>query len=709
MFINKNPSAVVKPNNKPEDIKEIIHGNVVRDPYRWLENKDDPEVKKWIDGQNINARKYLDSVSQRKDIGQKLEKILDAKNGDAPYPAPTFLPNGKQRYFVYVSSPEKEHPVLCYKDGEDGELNVAVDPNKISKDGKVAILDYFPNHDGTVLAYALSEGGVDTVSVNIIDLRSGQIHEDKLENLKLFSMEWVSHNYGFYYSAWPDIETHSAPEKVAHVYFHKMGTQQSEDKEVFGVGLGANKSCSLDRSSDGKYLIISVSDNVNNELYYKKFSVSDNKITPLITGRNAEFYLLDIHGKNAYILTDLDAPNYSVVRLNMNNPNTKWKTVIPECDAVIENAVLVNNKIIVNYLDNIYSKIRIFSLRGALKKEVDLPENGYATLPDSNAEGDSAFLNFGSFLSPTRTYRLDLKNYSIEAVSDNTIDFDFTKFEFKQIMYKSADGTEIPMFLVHKKDIKLDGNNPVLLYGYGGFNDPAVPKFNATILPFIEDGGVYAVANIRGGGEFGKTWYNGGRHKNKKRSFEDFIYAAEWLVGNNYTNKDRLAIRGRSNGGLLTAAAVTMRPDLFKAAIVEMPISDMIRGSDKDISPLCSLEYGDPKKAEDIGFMLEYSPYHNIKEGEHFPSILVITGENDTRCDPMHARKFAAHLQDSTASQNPILLLTIKGIGHGGELFPVPDSIQKEWTADWLAFVYNELGMRASDGKSRDIKIAKRD
>ena len=536
--------------------------------------------------------------------------------------------------------------------------------------------------------------------------------KDKIEKVTFASVEWTNEGDGFYYSRWPDLKNYPDAKRFNHVYYHKLGTPQERDKAIFGKGLGADKSCYVDMDAEGRNLFISVSDNVNNDLYYKKLSKKANpEIRVLIKGKEAGFYVVDVVGNTAYVLTNYEAPNSRVISFNLDKPAEKnWKTVIKESDMPIENITRHGSRLTVKYLRDGYSEISVFSLTGRRLADLDLPIEGSATLPFAGW-GNTGYFHMESLVSSAEDYKLNYAHYTIEKLQRSNLvepnKIDMSKYEMKQVWCKSKDGTDFPMFMINKKGIKRNGNNPVLLYGYGGFNLASEPDFNHSIIPFLEDGGVYVIANIRGGGEYGTGWYEAGMGKNKQNSYDDFISAAEWLIKNNYTNSNRLAITGRSNGGLLTAAVVAQRPDLFRAVVSEMPLTDIISADRFDIGPLCKKEYGDPAIAEEFEYIIKYSPYHNIKPGVRYPSVLVIGGENDTRCDPLHARKFAAIVQNSTTSGNPVLLLMQRDIGHGGSTMPVRKSQQLEWTTDWLTFIYEELGMVAEVNK-RQLEELKR-
>lgn len=692
------------PNNSPGDAFTVMHGRKVSDPYRWLNDSESKGVKVWTETQNKCTREYLDSGDVRSDILKRLAELEAGAQVDAPVSGRMALPSGEWRYFQFRRMPGDEHKVLYYMDGIDGEAKIALDPNKLSRNGKTALIDYFPNDDGTLLAFATSKHGNDETTIRVLDVETGKIFRDTIDKVTFASIAWAG-NEGFYYTKWPDLRNYPDGKKVSQVYYHKLGTPQAKDLEIFGKGLGAEKSCYVDMDTNGHYLFISVSDNVNNDVYYKNLHPNASpEIKVLVKGIESEFFVMDVWDTVAYALTSKDAPNYRIVSFNINSPSERnWRTVIAERDMPITGLSWSGHKIVIQYGKDAYSELKMFSINGRILDSIDLPMKGHCTVPDMARIGNAStygIFEMSSPVHPPELYKFSYNDFVAKKLKQKNAPqserINMRDYEFRQVWCESKDGTQFPMFMINKKGIARDGNNPVVLYGYGGFNTATEPEFDHRIIPFLQDGGVWCMANIRGGGEYGRDWYFSGINTNKQNSYDDFISAAEWLIKNNYTNSNRLAIRGRSNGGLLTAAVMAQRPDLFKAVISEMPLTDMLSADRFDIGPLCKKEYGDPEKSEEFESMMKYSPYHNIKKGERYPSLLVIGGEYDTRCDPLHARKFAAMVQDSTGSDNPALLLIQRDIGHGGSTMPVRKSQQLEWTADWLTFIYKELGMEGA-------------
>lgn len=712
---NANGTTAKPPLTRSEDATLIMHSKAVLDPYRWLNDSDSAEVRRWVTEQNNYTRGYFDRSKIREHLRRRLQELEDVAHIDRPVPMVTELPSGKLRYFQTRQMPDEEYPVLYYMDGIDGEPKVAVDPNKFKGKGKNPMISWFPYDDGSMVAFAISDQGRDVTTIRVMDLETGKLLKDKIENVTFASVEWDWDKKGFYYSRWPDVKNNPQPKRVNHVYYHKMGTAQDKDKAVFGKGLGAQKSCHVDMDAEGRFLFIYVSDNVNNEVYYKKLRTNASpEIKVLIGGKDAEFFVSDVVDNKAYVLTNYQAPNYRVISFDLDRPSERnWRTVVRESDVPIADIHRHDGRLMVKYLRDGYTEMRAYTLSGKFIRDIDLPIKGHATLPFAGA-GDDAYFTASSLVRAPQTYVMNYDDYSVRKYKQKDVpkspELDMSNFVMRQVWCTSADGTKFPMFMAYKKGVERNGNNPVLLYGYGGFNLASEPEFNNqvhSIVPFLEDGGVYVVANIRGGGEYGTQWYKSGIHSDKQKSYDDFIAAAEWLIEKEWTNSQRLAITGRSNGGLLTAAVMAQRPDLFRAVVSEMPATDMIYEGGYDIFPLCRKEFGDPAVPEDFDFLIKYSPYHNIRQGTRYPSLLVIGGENDTRCDPLHARKFAAIVQNSTSSDNPVLLLIQKGLGHGGSTLPPAKSQQLEWTADWLTFIYEELGMSA-EGVRKELQELKR-
>lgn len=697
---NSAATAVHLPSNAAQNVSTTMHGVEVKDPYAWMNDSQSRRVKEWTSKQDAYTRSLLDG-SLRENIRSRLGAIESGAEIEGVYSAVDALPSGKYRYFQMRRLPGDEYKVLYYMDGIDGEAKIAIDPNRLSKDKKTAVIEFFPNDNGTLVAFAASRHNNDDTTIRIFDLERGKMLGDRIEHVTFASIAWIG-SEGFYYSKWPDLKNYPDGKKVHQVYYHTLGTPSSKDKPVFGKGLGAEKACSVGTDTDGGHLFIYVSDNVNNDVYYKNLHKNASpEIKVLVEGRESEFFVMDKWGDRWRALTSDGAPNYKVVSFSMNSHTDRgWKTVIPEMEVPVVNYTYYNHKIILEYSNNAFTELCVFSIDGRFIGKVELPMKGYCEIPDvSKVAKESTRLIFrmSSPVHPPEFYEfnyntLKAKKFRLKSAPKSKR-IDMSNFEYKQVWCDSPDGTRFPMFMVNKKGIEKNGKNPVILTGYGGFNTVMTPEFDSHIIPFLEDGGIWCTANIRGGGEYGRDWYFAGINKNKQKSYDDFIASAEWLIKNGYTNSERLAIWGRSNGGLLTAAVMVQRPDLFRAVVSEMPLTDLIGADRFDIGPLCRKEYGDPKVPDEFASMIKYSPYHNVKKGEKYPSLLVIGGEYDTRCDPLHARKFAAMVQDSTGSQNPVLLLMQKDIGHGGSTMPVKKSQQLDWTSDWMAFVYKELGM----------------
>ncbi len=669
------------PQTRTDGMEEVSYGIKVKDPYRWLEDSDNPEVKKWVEEQNNHARTFIDKITVRKELLEKFKKIASTKYFSVPVPAEKASPSEKLNYYQFIKNPNQNFNALYLKQGLKGAPTLVLDPNKFSDDGSVTLYTKSFNFDFSKLAYATSKYGSDVTTIRVLDVKTNKTLEDVISNIRYPCIAWLNDDSGFYYCKWPDPKLVKNPLKQAHVYFHKLGTSQESDTEVFGKGFGTKKSVNIKTFPDNDYLIIRVDEWAKSEIYIKK----NSETKPLITGEGRS-YVIEIIQNTAYILTNKKAPNFKLISVDIKNPSEE-KIIIPEAENTMNRVMINKKKIIIEYLQNACSKIKIFSITGHFLKEIPLPQFTVITGISGIRNSTEEFLfSSSSLASPYAIYKVNLENFKIEKIKETNYDFNFNTLELKQEWCESKDGTKIPLFIVSSKKLKLDGNNPLVLYGYGAYGINETPIFKPEILPFLEHG-VYVHAILRGGGEFGEKWHKQGMFENKQNVFDDFISTTKWLLKKKYTNHNKIAICGNSNGGLLVSACMTQKPELFKTVICQVPITDMLRFHKFGGGAFWTTEYGNPENKKDFKYLIKYSPYHNVKR-KKYPSLLIIAGDNDTITDPMHARKFAAIIQKNNTSNNPTLLLTYNSGHH-----PSETTIEKraERNADTWAFIYKEL------------------
>jgi prolyl oligopeptidase len=677
---------------RSEPVQETIHGVKVADPYRWLENGDSAEVRSWTEQQNRFLRQTLDAVASRKRLVERLWALL----GIGTLEAPVCKGKGRAtRYFYTRREGQQNQPVLYVREGIAGTDRILLDVNTLAADGTQALDWWYPSEDGRLLAYGVSVGGDEKSTLRVRDVDMGQDRPDLIPWTRACSLAWLPSGRGFYYTRYP------APGSVAagqeeyqrRVFLHRLGTLASQDRMIFGEGLPPSAWTSVLLSPDGRWLGIEVSDGpAQTDLFLidtSKRGAPSPK--PVVTGRPALFNLVDVLDDRLYVVSNEDAPHYCLFQIDPRKPErNNWKPIIAEGQDTLEWVVAVGGKLAALYLRDASSRVRVFSRAGKLEREIKLPGLGTVTGLHGRHQAREFFFEFTSFLTPTAVMRHDLSTGRSAVWQKRTSPIDPDAFSVEQVRYPSKDGTLIPMFLVARKGLVRDGRTPALLWGYGGFNVNITPGFVAAVGPFVERGGVYAVANLRGGGEYGEAWHRAGMLGNKQNVFDDFIAAAEFLIREKITSRDRLAISGRSNGGLLVAAAITQRPDLFRAAICGVPLTDMIRYQRFHIARLWVPEYGTSEDPEQFKFLYAYSPYHHVKDGAAYPATLVFAAESDSRVDPLHARKFVARLQAAQTGPGPILLRMEGQAGHG---VGKPLAQQIEQYADEMAFLFGELGL----------------
>jgi prolyl oligopeptidase len=680
------------PETRMETVIEEIFGQKVEDPYRWLEDGENQEVAKWVDAQIAYTRSALDSLPIHKKIAERLETLFSI--GDIGSPEVR-----KGRYFYTKREGKQDQPVLYVREGLHGNEKILIDPNTMDTEGLVALDWWFPSEDGKLLAYGLSREGNEQSTLYVLDVKTGAQLPDVITRTRYTALSWKSDNSGFYYSRLPAPGT--VPEDQEnyhrHLFYHKLGTDPESDLKVFGQGREMTEWLSLSFSPDDRYVLLSIFQGWDkSDIYFQKLkgspeSINSEEFIPVAVGTDAIFNG-QIVGDYLYLHTNYQASNYRFIRVDLKAPaEENWEELIGEDESVLEYVAVVGNRLVARYMHNASSRLKIFDLSGEYLRDIELPTLGSAYGVHGEWDGSEVLFAFTSYFMPPTVYHYDLKSDKLTLWDQVKSDLDYSPYQVEQVWYESKDGTKVSMFLVHRKDIKLDGSNPTLLSGYGGFNSAETPSFQRNRFLWFEHGGILALPNLRGGSEYGEEWHKGGMLENKQNVFDDFIAAAEWLIANRYTSPSRLVIWGGSNGGLLVGAAMTQRPDLFGAVVCWNPLLDMTRYHNFLIAKLWIYEYGSPEDSAQFQWLYAYSPYHRVVDGTSYPATLILTAESDSRVDPMHAKKMAARLQAATSSDAPILLRIATKAGHGAGT-PLSKSIE-EYTDIWT-FVFWQLGMK---------------
>ena len=673
-----------------EDVADNYFGRTVHDPYRWLEHGDSEEVKHWTEEQNAVTRRVLDRVRDRDRLHARLADLLSI--GTVGTPAVRKLAPDKIRYFHVRREGTQNQPILYVRDGVRGIDEILIDPNAMAADGTTSLDWWSPSNDGRLLAYGISQNGDEDSTLYLRDIDKKKDLPDKIERTRYASIAWLPDGKSFYYTRYPKKGTVPEGEENYHrtVHLHRIGDEPDKDTYVFGKDRKMTDSPSVEISPDGRWLLVSVHEGwAKNELFLK--DLRDKKQTtfaPVITGVEAIFDAT-VRNDIVYVRTNDGAARYALYSFDPKKPDRAgWKQVIPEGQDVLSDVAPIGPDLIATYLSDASSKVRVFSKSGEAKSDVALPTIGSTAGAAGRWDGDEAFYDFSSFAVAPTIYRLDLKSTKHEKWDAVEAPIDPSAFDVERIRATSKDGTKVPIFVIHKKGLKKDGKTPTLLTGYGGFNINIVPNFSASMYLLLERGGILAVANLRGGGEFGETWHKAGMLGNKQNVFDDAIAAASELISSGYTDSAHLAVFGRSNGGLLVGALITQRPDLFRAAVCGVPLLDMLRYQRFRIAKLWIAEYGSSEDPKQFESLYAYSPYHKVKAGTRYPAVLLTTAESDSRVDPLHARKMAAAMQAATISEHPILLRVETKAGHGAGK---PISKVVDEMTDVFAFLFAEL------------------
>ncbi len=668
---------------KDSTVIDDYFGTKVPDPYRWLEDDNSEETKNWVKDENAITFSYLDKIPFRNKIKERLTKIWNYPKETAPFKKGPYL-------FYYKNDGIQNQNVLYFKKGEGGEPKLLLDPNTLSKDGTVSLGTLGIDKTAKYLGYSISRAGSDWNEIFVMNIETGSQLEDHLNWVKFSGISWLGD--GFYYSRFEQTKKGgelSQANENHRVYFHRLGTKQENDKLIFEDKEHPKRSFALSVTEDERFLLLYGYESTSgNSLSFRDLKSSNKLFKPIVTGFENNFSVIDNIENKFLIQTDRDAPKYRVILLNPEDPKDE-KIIIPEKPDVLESAGLADGKIVTKYLKDVTNKIFVYSLQGELINEVELPGLGIVSSINTDHKDSIMYYTFENFTTSPSVYNYNLNSKSNSISWKPSLDFNAEEYETKQVFYPSKDGTKIPMFITHKKGIPLDGNNPTFLYGYGGFNISVTPAFKIVNLVFLENGGVYAVANMRGGGEYGEDWHKAGTKLKKQNVFDDFIAAAEYLIQEKYTNTKKLAVHGRSNGGLLIGAVMTQRPDLFKVCVPGVGVMDMLRFHRFTIGKHWSSDYGNSEDEENFRNLIKFSPLHNIKNQE-YPATLVTTADHDDRVVPAHSFKFAATLQENQQGDQPTLIRIDVSAGHGAGK-PVSKQID-EWTDVW-SFVFYNLGM----------------
>lgn len=673
------------PQTKTVDQQDQFFGTTVNDPYRWLEDDLSDETKKWVAEENQVTQGYLRQIPFRKDIEKRLTELWNYEKYSAPFK--------EGEYTYYYKNDGLQNQYVLYRQHPNGTIDVFLDPNKFSADGTTSLAGIEFTKDGSLCAYQISEGGSDWRKVIVLDTRTGKKVDDTLQNVKFSGLSWRG-NEGFYYSSYdkPEGSELSAKTQQHKLFFHKLGTPQSTDELIFGGEKTPRRYIGGGVTEDQNYLIISAANaTYGNELYIKDLTVINAPIIPIVTGFENEQDVVYAENGKLYIVTNLNAPNRRLVVTDATNPKPEnWQELIPQTTFPLT-VTTAGRKLFAQYLKDAVSQVSQYSLDGKLERTIELPGLGTASGFSGKREETEIYYSYTSYVYPPTIFMYNIKTGKSEEYKKSNVNFDPSLYESKQVFYPSKDGTMIPMIVTYKKGIELNGKNPTMLYGYGGFNVSLTPSFSISNLVFMENGGVYAVANLRGGGEYGDTWHNAGTKMQKQNVFDDFIAAAQYLVEQKYTSRDYLAISGGSNGGLLVGACLTQRPDMFKVCFPAVGVMDMLRYHKFTAGAGWAYDYGtaDDNK-EMFNYLYQYSPVHNVKRGNCYPATMVTTADHDDRVVPAHSFKFAAALQAAQMCPNPVLIRIETKAGHGAGK---PTSMIIAEQADKWAFMLYNMGL----------------
>lgn len=679
--------SIAYPQTRKVEVTENYHGTRVSDPYRWLEDDTAASVGEWVDNQNAVTDQFISKIPFVSKIKERLEKLYNFPRYTMPTRVGEFL-------FFRKNDGLQNQSVIFRQRGISGSPEVFIDPNSLSRDGTVTAELAGYSLDKKWMAVTISRSGSDWQELEVYEVETGKKQSDKIEWVKFSGASWAKD--GFFYSRYDkptDGKAFSNKNEFHKIYFHKLGTPQNADKLVYSDLNHPLRYFGSSVSRDGKYLFVTGSEGTSgNDLRVKNLLLPNSEFVLLFQGFNFNYNLVDVIDDKAYVLTDEGAPNYKLIRIDLKNPKIR-SLILPETRDLLQSVSTCGKNIFADYLKNVSTEVKQYDLSGTEIRTIQLPGIGSAGGFYGEPEDKTCFFSFTSFNFPTTIFSYDITSGKSEIYRKPEINFEPSQFEVKQEWYPSKDGTKIPMFVVHKKGLNLNGQNPTLLYGYGGFNISLTPGFNVNILPFLENGGVYAMANLRGGGEFGESWHKAGMLEKKQNVFDDFISGAEFLIKTGYTSKEKLAIEGGSNGGLLVGACLAQRPDLFKVAFPGVGVLDMLRFHKFTIGWGWVVEYGSSDTAAHFPFLYKYSPLHNLKKGTPYPATLVTTADHDDRVVPAHSFKFIATLQECQTGPNPTLIRISRKAGHGAGK-PI-SKVLEEVAIKWGFMLYN-MGLEYS-------------
>ncbi len=679
-------AAISYPESKRVEVVDTLHGVPIADPYRWLEDTDDPAVQEWTDKQNALTKETLAAKPIHAELVAELTKLWNYSRMGVP------VKRGDYYFYEYYDGLQNQ-AVLYMQKGLEGERIELIDPNELSREGIVAMDWWYPSRDGSKIAYGLSEKGSENSTLHIFDVASRRPLPYSIEYCRYSSVAWLKDNDGFFYTRGPKPGSVPAGEESYHkkVFLHHLASNPDDDQLIFEYAEDPTAPVAVTLAEDLRTLFFYVyyGSAGGFKLYYSRVD-APAEVTLIADREGCDYYPYTTDTK-LFIHTNEDAPFYKLLVTDLSHPErANWKVAVPETSDLLENLTIAGNRLVLNYLHNASSKLQVHNFSGEKVADMALPAMGAVTGLSSNWDEPEVMFSYMSFVTPAEVEHYDLTNMKLTTVHKPEVDFDASQYEVKQEWYKSKDGTSVPIFIVHQKGLQMDGTNPALLYGYGGFQVNQTPYYSSSRLMFLKRGGVFAMPNLRGGSEFGEEWHRAGMLEKKQNTFDDFIAAAEYLIEAGYTSKERLAIWGGSNGGLLVGAVEVQRPDLFKAVICTVPLLDMLRFHMFLIARYWTSEYGSAENPEQFKFMYEYSPYQNVKPNVAYPATFLTAGEEDGRVHPLHARKFAALLQHENVGDNPILVWIDRKGGHGQGK---PISLRIQETADVYTFLFWQLGM----------------
>ncbi|GGZ59520.1 prolyl oligopeptidase family serine peptidase [Paraglaciecola chathamensis] len=675
------------PNTRKDDVTDSYFGTQVADPYRWLEDDMSSETKQWVKAENAVTQAYLAQVPSRDKLKERLKVLLDYEKVGAPFK------EGKYTYFF--KNDGLQNQAVLYRQLDDGEAHVFLDPNTFSEDGTTSLASIEFSKDGSLVTYLISEGGSDWRKAITIDVETMQNVSETLTDLKFSDISWLG-NEGFYYSSYdkPEGSELSAKTDQHKLYFHSLKDKQSEDTLVFGgTQAQKNRYVSGHVTEDNRYLLISAAVSTSgNKLYLKDLNEPDSELVTILDNTDSDTQLLDNDGSTLLLVTNLAAPNKRVVSVDASQPQPEnWQDFIPETNNVLDVST-GGGYIFASYMLDAISNVKQLDKSGKLVREITLPGVGTASGFSGKKDQQTLYYSFTNYKTPSTIFSLDVESGESAVYLKSKAKFDSDAYKSKQVFYTSKDGTKVPMIITHKKGLKLDGSNPTMLYGYGGFNISLQPAFSSVTAAWLEQGGVYAVPNLRGGGEYGKAWHDAGTKLQKQNVFDDFIAAAEFLIAQNYTSPDYLAIRGGSNGGLLVGATMLQRPELFKVALPAVGVLDMLRYHTFTAGAGWAYDYGTAQDSKEMfDYLMTYSPVQNVREGVNYPATLITTGDHDDRVVPAHSFKFAAELQAKHTGPNPMLIRIETNAGHGAGT-PISKTIEQY--ADIFGFTLYNMGVK---------------